>query len=61
MNKPKASPREKAMDEAIAETRRPYDYRITAQKLDEAAKETHEYFGKLRLKQKEDADKSVEE
>ncbi|MEQ8175598.1 MAG: hypothetical protein ABRQ26_11080 [Syntrophomonadaceae bacterium] len=58
MHKPKATSREKAMDEAIAQTRRPYDYRITKQKLDEAAKNSHEHFNNLRLKQKEEADKS---
>lgn len=58
MDKPKASPREKAMDEAIAETRRPYDYRITSKKLEAAAKNTYKYFNNLRLKQKEEADKS---
>ncbi|MEN6351251.1 MAG: hypothetical protein ABFD08_17890 [Syntrophomonas sp.] len=49
------------MDEAIAETRRPYDYRITSQKLEAAAKNTHEYLNNLRLKHKEEADKSFKQ
>lgn len=40
------------MDEAIAETRRPYDYRITMMKLDKAAREAHEYMRKVIEKQK---------
>jgi hypothetical protein len=46
MKKLKATEREKQMDSAIAEMRRPYNYKITAEKLDEAAKEAHEYLTK---------------
>lgn len=46
MKKLKATESEKQMDSAIAEMRRPYNYKITAEKLDEAAKEAHEYLTK---------------
>lgn len=44
----KATPRERAMDEAIAKTRRPYNYRITAEKLDAAARESHQALSSLK-------------
>lgn len=53
MKRIKASTKEKAMDEAISETRRPYDYRITAKKLDEAARESHEYLKSIGKKRKD--------
>jgi hypothetical protein len=50
MYKPKASSEEKIMDLAISGTRRPYDYKITKQKLEAAAIESHEYLNKLKRK-----------
>lgn len=52
MYKPKASPEEKIMDSAISTTRRPYNYKITKQKLEAAAKESHEYLDKVKQKRK---------
>lgn len=44
----KATEREKQMDQAIAEMRQPYDYRLTKEKLNKAAAEAHKELSKYR-------------
>lgn len=54
MKKLKATNKEKIMDSIIGNIRRPYNYKITKDKLEEAARETRYYFAKLRDKTKYD-------
>lgn len=50
MKKLKATNNEKVMDSIIANIRRPYNYKITKDKLEEAARESRQYFAKLKDK-----------
>ncbi len=49
---PKATPEEKAARSIIANLRKPYSYKVTAEKLDAAAAKTHEELSSKRRRQR---------